>query len=179
MQYDLVHAIHLLPKLEILYFENPVLESIPLYNYSLSHHGFRYSSIDRPLPLPSSSSTTLSFPSYTSLLSSPPCPSQRACERGIASIIKSYLNHSSPSPRKPPPISEISMLRGGDKKRRWYYDIGPGILSDSWGSVDGWIGFYCDRAAAATGKKAWKSAVKGPWKMENGGGESLGNLVEF
>ena len=56
---------------------------------------------------------------------------------------------------------------------RWYYQIIPEVPTDDWGTVDGWVGFR-------RGLGGWEwAATKGPWKLENGGGESNANLDSF
>ncbi|CUS08989.1 unnamed protein product [Tuber aestivum] len=150
--YELAHTAHkLLPNLQMLHLTNQIPESVPLYHWSLSHHGLRYPNSD-----------------------SKRCRVEAATERTIATLIKCYLLHA---PNKVPPLREVSAMRTYNRQSnniiRWYYQIIPEVPADDWGTVDGWVGFR-------RGLEGWEwAAMKGPWQLENGKGESNANLDHF
>ncbi|KAG0638734.1 hypothetical protein HOY80DRAFT_1009960 [Tuber brumale] len=147
--YELAHTVYkLLPNLQMLHLTNQIPESIPLYHWSLSHHGLRYPNSD-----------------------SKRCRVEAATERAIATLIKCYLLHA---PKKVPPLREVSAMRTYNRQSndvtRWYYQIVPEVLAPDWGTVDSWVGFR-------RGVGGWEwAAMKGPRQSENGKGESNANL---
>ncbi|KAG0131077.1 hypothetical protein HOY82DRAFT_539677 [Tuber indicum] len=151
-QCELAHTIYkLLPNLQMLHLTNQIPEWIPLYHWSLSHPGLRYPNSD-----------------------SKRCRVEAATERAIATLIKCYLLHA---PKKAPPLREVSAMRTYSRQSndvtRWYYQIVPEVPAPDWGTVDSWVGFR-------RGVGGWEwAAMKGPWKLENGKGESNANLDYF
>ncbi|RPB00910.1 hypothetical protein L873DRAFT_709842 [Choiromyces venosus 120613-1] len=150
--YELAHTIHkLLPNVQMLHLANQIPESIPLYHWSLSHQGLRYPNADAKK-----------------------CRVEAATERAIATLIKCYLVHV---PKRVPPLREVSAMRTYGRLSsgvtRWYYRVVPEVPADDWGTVDWWVGFR-------RGLGGWEwAAMKGPWQLENGKGESGANLDYF